>query len=444
MLICIDLNEINFEMISEYAKNGSLPNFAELLDTHKVYETTSEELYEEWEPWIQWVTAQTGLTLKDHGVFRLGDIVTTEVPQIWETLAQRGHRICAISPMNAMNRLDKPHVFVPDPWTNTKVTAPPEIEKLAAAIADLVNGNATGGSSRSSYLAFARGLLRFSRVENYAKYLELVVKSRSQKWSRALLLDLLLADVFSANIKSKNYDYASLFLNAGAHIQHHYMFSSMLYRGTFSNPDTIVVAGADPVYDAYSLYDRIIGQVRRAIPDARLIIRTGLHQVPHEQETYYWRLNNHEDYFRGFGLEFKEISPRMSRDFVVVFSSEEQARKFSNKLSFFTDTEGNKLFASDLRGKDMFVELIFDKQISPTTEYYFGKEIRKDLHEKVSFVALKNGKHSGIGYFLDTGLTTDPWATGQLPLSQMFYHVLDIMGHAKSAPRCSHPFGGAT
>ena len=45
--------------------------------------------------------------------------------------------------------------------------------------------------------------------------------------------------------------------------------------------------------EAYTLYDRIVGQVERAFPDARLMLATGLHQDPHREVTFYWRLKDH-------------------------------------------------------------------------------------------------------------------------------------------------------
>ena len=41
--------------------------------------TRSEQEYELLEPWIQWVSIYTGKTAKEHGVFRLGDIVNSMV-----------------------------------------------------------------------------------------------------------------------------------------------------------------------------------------------------------------------------------------------------------------------------------------------------------------------------------------------------------------------------
>lgn len=59
------------------------------------------------EPWIQWVTAHTGLTFEQHNVFRLGDIADKDIPQIWEYLETNGISVGAVSPMNANNRVSK-------------------------------------------------------------------------------------------------------------------------------------------------------------------------------------------------------------------------------------------------------------------------------------------------------------------------------------------------
>lgn len=53
--------------------------------------TESEKEYQHLEPWIQWVTAHIGMTFAEHGVFRLGDIVNRDIPQIWEQLEQRDY-----------------------------------------------------------------------------------------------------------------------------------------------------------------------------------------------------------------------------------------------------------------------------------------------------------------------------------------------------------------
>src|SRR6267378_5529889 len=119
----IELNELNFEFVQRYTESGRLPNFNRLLKRCELGTTFSETVYENVEPWIQWVTAHTGKTFDEHRVFRLGGIIGTDLDQIWEVLERSGVKVGAVSPMNAENRLVAPAFFVPDPWTPTRVSA---------------------------------------------------------------------------------------------------------------------------------------------------------------------------------------------------------------------------------------------------------------------------------------------------------------------------------
>lgn len=402
-LLLLELNEINFDHVRAYAKQGKLPVLGGLIDAHGVTETTSEQAHEELEPWIQWVTAHTGLTLAEHGVFRLGDIVHRDIPQIWEVLEAQGLTVGAVAPMNAKNRCRSPAFFVPDPWTPTDVAGSTLLRRLSGAIAQAVNDNASARLEPGSIGWILAGALRYARPANYARYMALAASARRRPWAKALVLDQLLADIFVGLVLARRPDFASLFLNAGAHIQHHYMFNSAAYGGAQSNPDWYVAPDRDPVLDVYALYDRIVGQVMRAAPNARLMLATGLHQDPHPAVTYYWRLRNHADFLAGLGIGFVRVEPRMSRDFLVVCASAEEAATAERILNGVTSMEGERLFEVDNRGSDLFVMLTWPHDIPAEFEYRAGNLPRRGLREEVAFVAIKNGEHNGIGYFVDTG-----------------------------------------
>jgi hypothetical protein len=54
----------------------------------------------------------------------------------------------------------------------------------------------------------------------------------------------------------------------------------------------------------------------------------------------------------------------------------------------------------------------------------------RNLHDNVAFVALKNGEHSGTGYFLDTGAAKGS-LPAQFPLAEVprrIMEALDIHG----------------
>jgi hypothetical protein len=426
-LLFLELNEINFDYVDAYVDGGRLPNLGRLVRANGVARTVSEQRYEDLEPWIQWVTAHTGLPLAEHGVFRLGDIVNKDLPQIWEQLEGRGLSVGAISPMNAKNRLRDAAFFVPDPWTSTHPTATPRLVALYAGIAQAVNENAQSKVSARSLAGLAAGFAAYARPANYATYLRLAATSRGRPWRKALILDLLLADVFVREVRRTSPDFASLFVNAGAHVQHHYLFSSACYAGPHRNPAWYVPAGVDPVYEAYALYDRIVGQVQAAFPRARVMVATGLHQDPHDRVTYYWRLREHAAFLSRIRVPFRRVEPRMSRDFLVVCDTADEARSAGERLARVAAGDGSPVFAVDNRGTDLFVELVYSSEIGPGFEITVDGERFAEFDRDVAFVALKNGRHNGIGYFLDSAASPDPAAAREFPLAQVHARILEAL-----------------
>lgn len=408
--ILLELNEVNFDFIKHYVSRGELPNFRYLLSNYDVSETVSEENYEELEPWIQWVTAHTGLPYSDHGVFRLGDISGKSHMQIWEHLEACGKNVGAVSPMNACNACRNPAFFVPDPWTRTPVAGSLLLKRLYDAIAQAVGENSQSTLTPKSAFWLLLGVARYARFSNYKRYLQLAFQSRRRPWSKALFLDLLLAEVFAAEVQLKKSDFSSLFLNAAAHIQHHYMFSSSAYKGALSNPTWYLEAGQDPVLDVYELYDHVIGSLLRLFPDNRLMIATGLHQDPHPRIQYYWRLKDHSDFLNRLGIACDRVDALMSRDFLVVCESESKAAGAQKVLEAVKSADNQKLFSVDNRGRDLFVMLTYPDDIGSNFICKSGDTYIDDFRKHVAFVAIKNGAHNGIGYFIDTGApkgTTD-------------------------------------
>lgn len=411
-VILLEFNELNFEYIEKYIALGFLPTFRELLTRYGYTTTTSEQCYEEIEPWIQWVTAHTGLTLSEHGVFRLGDITRTDIPQIWDQVEEElGIRVGAVCPMNAVNRLRNPAFFVPDPWTETPVSGPLLLRHLSAAVSQAVNDNAQSKLRLRSILALLAGWAAYATRDNWRYYFSWALSARKNPWRQAMFLDCLLADIFFKEWRKTRPDFASLFLNAGAHIQHHYMFSSQCYNGPHQNPAWYIDDKCDPVLEVYAAYDRILARALKAPRRPRLLIATGLHQDPHDELTYYWRLRNHAEFLSRVGLSFADVQPRMSRDFLVICRSTEEAAAAERVLVEAQADDGQHLFSVDNRGTDLFVTLKYPRNVKLTTTISINGCTIHDFREHVVFVALKNGKHNGIGYLVDSGSNSTSMST---------------------------------
>ncbi len=403
-LFLIELNEINFEFIKKYIELGKLKNFAHLLEQHGIVETESESEYEQLEPWIQWVTAHTGQNYSEHNVYRLGDITKHEIPQIWEFLEGHGLKVGAISPMNANNRLSNACFFIPDPWTDTSSTGSALLRNLGKAVSQAVNDNAQAKITPQSIFWLVTGAMRYARFINYLDYIRLVIGAlRKRSWAKAQFLDLLLTDVMIGESRTSEPHFASLFLNAGAHIQHHYLFNSVAYQGKQQNPEWVVKRSDDPILDIYNQYDKSIGQIMNAFPETRLMIATGLHQEPYESNKYYWRLKDHESFMRDIGVPFKTVEPLMSRDFIVECHSSEEADIAQTVLELVASEDGTAVFNVDNRGNSLFVMLVYPYEITVDTKINSGNKVVSDFKNDVVFVAIKNGEHNGTGYFIDTG-----------------------------------------
>lgn len=428
-LLLLELNEINFPYVQAYVERGELPNLGRLIAQHGMAETSSEQKYEELEPWIQWVTGHTGLKLAQHGIFRLGDTVKHDIPQIWEQLEESGLKVGAISPMNAKNRTRNAAFFVPDPWTPTDLTAGFLLRKLYDAVAQAVNDNAQSKLTVGSLMWLLAGAARYARLQNYGQYLRLALSARKKPWSKAMFLDLLLADVFIVETKRTEPNFASLFLNAGAHIQHHYMFNAAVYQGAQKNPAWYLSANHDPVLDVYRLYDRIVAQVMSIFPEARIMIATGLHQDPHPEVTYYWRLKDHARFLRTVGASFESVEPRMSRDFIIRCANADDAARTEDILARAVSQDEAPLFEVDNRGQDLFVMLTYPHNISDDFVYQVGNVAYKGLKQDVVFVAIKNGQHNGIGYFIDTG-TASSESVPAFPLAELPQKITQALGVA--------------
>ena len=403
--IILGLNEIKFDYVKAYIKRGELNFFSQLLENHALVKTQSESEYHLLEPWIQWVTVNTGLSYSEHEIFRLGDIVhRQDIKQIFEELEDHDKSVGAVSPFNAENRLKNASFFIPDPWTETSVSGSAFLGSLYFVIKKAVNSNAQKNLNLMDGLVLFTAILKYSKIKSFKHYLKLLLSS-NKPGNKAAILDSLLADVFIHLFDKHQPDFSSLFLNAGAHIQHHYMFNSAVYSGDIKNPDTYCSQNIDPLLNILKIYDAIVGRLLD-LPDVHLVVATGLSQDPYLKHEYYWRLRNYQEFLAEIGiLNSVSIEPRMSRDFLLIADSDLQALECEEKLlSVVVEGSNKRIFSVDNRGVSLFVELIYDEDILTDTNFVITTNGTKigNLKEKLVFVAFKNGMHNSTGTVIST------------------------------------------
>lgn len=405
-LILIELNEINFDVVQFYIDKGEiLPGFKSIIQKGLI-NTIAESEYEHLEPWIQWPSVHTGKTFSDHKVFRLGDFINSTYEQFFEQVEKAGYSVGAISPMNASNKLENPAYFIPDPWTQTRSDDSYFSRIITNAIVQAVNDNSQSKLTFKTIFNLGIAFIALVRAKRFLHMAWYAIKSLGKPWKKALFLDMFLYEIHIAYFKRKRPNFSTLFLNAGAHIQHHYFFNSPFVNSKeLSNPSWYISRDEDPFLEMLKVYDEMLSDLL-SIKNTEVIVATGLSQKPYEKLELYYRLKDHASFLEKLGIDFEDVVPRMTRDFLISFQTIEQASIAEQQLSEITVNNKDKLFGEiDNRGKDIFIVLTYPYEITNKTfiSHRGKKLLLKDL---TVFVAVKNGQHQSKGFaYFSMGLS---------------------------------------
>lgn len=414
-VIFVELNELNFDLIHEYLDAGcNLPNLEKVTKNFRKVTTLAEQVYEYNEPWIQWVSVHTGLPFSDHQVFRLGDANAKlqDKVQIFELLEQQGMKVGAVSPMNAVNKLKSPAYFIPDPWTDTMSDSSKFSKRVALMLKQTINDNTKGTVSKRSILTLLEISLKtfsFSLGARLLRCLQQVISGK--KWYKALILDHMIHKLHLFLLAKHKPDVSFIFLNSGAHIQHHYMLNSI--ASDIKNPSWYLLKDHDPVLDMLFEYDVLVGDyLNLSNNNNKVVFATGLSQEAYKELTFYYRLKSHKDFLKKIGVKFLRVNPRMTRDFEILFESDTDKTDAVNILRDIKIAGSNeKLFGEISNGAvegSLFVTLTYPNEITTDTYITLTNGDTLSMEPEVGFVAIKNGKHSKLGYLF--------YSPGDLPL----------------------------
>jgi len=404
-LLFIQLNEINFDLVDKYliaSKKNKFNNLKIIKNTYKSFDTYAEDKYENLEPWIQWVSVNTGKNFNEHNIFRLGDIVNfPNEKQIFEKIEGRGFRVGAISPMNTENRLKNPSYFLPDPWTETHSDGSRFSKRLSSMLKQTINDNASGNLSIYSILTIIEIIYKTLNYKTTPFLLNLILSSLIKPWKKSLVLDYLIHLVHIYFLKKKLPNFSSIFLNAGAHIQHHYLYNTKHVKNLPKNPDWYLKRSHDPIEDMLEVYDQIIGDYLELSKNKnQLLISTGLSQVPYNMVKFYYRLKNHQLFLKKIGISYLKVLPRMTRDFEIIFKNDTDLSDAKNILKNIKSKNNNLNIFGEIeeRDKSLFVILTYPHEVKKNDTMIVNKNLELDFLNELVFVAIKNGMHNTKGY----------------------------------------------
>ena len=404
-MLIIQWNEANFDIIKNYKDDSKLQNLFTTIEDLNEIKTYSEPLYENLEPWIQWVSFYTGEPFSSHNVFHLGDYKNVKESDLFNQMTKQGKKVGLFGSMNHPGGAQF-HRYIPDAWSDKNSDYSTSSRCAQKVIATLVNNNS---EFKSPVRIIPHLLVMFFSTSGFKKYnvimraiISLINRDRAKLSS---LFDFFFLMFAVTQHKRQKLDISSIFLNAFAHVQHHYMLSSKFVDG--SNPDWYISKDEDPILSSLRIYDEIFAWLAKSKIEKSII--TGLSQQPFRTPEIYWRFKNHEAILNKL-IPFKvKCQPRMTRDMHLILEDEAEAKTVLDILSQATvkNNRGMKnAFGHIDRNKNtVFCSFLYNGE-NDDAILSAGK-VSINLKNEISFVAIKNAGHIQQGWCYVPKSTSD-------------------------------------
>ena len=410
-ILVMELNELCQPIIDRMMSQGRLPNFKRLHDESDVFTTWTDD--PSLEPWVQWPSFHTGKPQEVHGATQLDEGHKIKTRRIWDHLAEQGVESLVFGSMNGDTDRKDSVFLVPDPWS---AGVEPSDEKykdfhafVSFYVAEHTNPNAK--PTRAQTLKFvtfmlSHGLSLGTIMTAVRQLTSEKLSGSDMKWRRALILDLLLWDVFKQTWKTRKPKFSTFFANSSAFLQHRYWRHMSPEEYTVLPSDEEMKAYGSAIEDSYIHMDFLLGQARKLIgPSGRIVLATALSQ---EANTRYesiggkfvYRAHDFAKVFEFAGGPMPQsFEPVMTHQAWATFNTETEAAEALQKITALTSNGQAILDATQDENRVFFYCNFISKVESglPISNGTSGSANFDDLFMLVGQV--NNSQHSRNGSF---------------------------------------------
>ncbi len=440
-VIMMELNELCPPIIDRMMAAGELPNFKRLHAKSDVHVTWTDD--PDLEPWVQWVTLHTGQVQDLHGAKELDEGHLIKLPRVWDMLGKRGLSSMVFSSMNAAAIPSDKVFLVPDPWST-------RVEPTDAAwkpFHDFISFNVTEHANkrakpdRKAVLAFVRFIVsRGLSIATVMKTVRQLAAERTSKadvkWGRALILDLMMWDVFEKEYQRRKPDCATFFANSTAYLQHRYWrhMEPEVYQVKPSAEE--MAAYGDAIEASYRHMDWLIGRAMRLVgPKGRIVFATALSQeanlrYEHIGGKFVYRPHSFEELNAFMGGPKATFEPVMTHQAWASLESAADADRFEHLLS---QVQSNGVSVFDWRRNEnriffwcKFISKV-DADLVVTNAETGARKDFADLFGSLGQV--NNSQHNRNGCFwVERSDGQGKVHEAKLPLGQAMPLLLDMFG----------------
>lgn len=446
-VLVLELNELCPPIVDRMMASGDLPNFKALHADSDVHVTWTDD--PDLEPWVQWVSLHTGRPQEVHGAKELDEGYRIDLPRVWDMLGDQGYRSLVFGSMNSRAFSDK--VFlVPDPWSvrvsPTEAAYKAFHEFIAFNVTEHTNARAK--PSRTMVMGFvrfmvARGLSISTVMAAVRQIVEEKTQGRDLHWRRAIILDLLMWDVFEKEYRKQQPDFATYFANSTAFLQHRYWrhMDPDAYQVKPSAADMKSYGSA--IEDSYRHMDKLLGRAMKLVgPNGRIVFVTALSQeanlrYEHIGGKFVYRPHSFEELnaFIG-GPTDVTFEPVMTHQAWASFKSKEEADAFERAINENILANGASVIEYRRTDDRVFFWCRFISTVDADMEVLNPK-----TGQRMAFSALfaslgqvNNSRHNRSGCFwVQRNDGKSVLHTDRLPLTEVTQKLLDLFPAAPVA-----------
>lgn len=442
-VLVLELNELCPPLLERFMADGDLPAFTRLYDSSLVYVTDAEEPQGHLNPWVQWVTAHTGVGFDEHGVFKLGEGSRLRLPTVADQVSAAGGRVWLCGPMNVVPTTEVRGRWLADPWNPDDAAGARDMDPFAAFVRANVQEH-TNAAHRLGAASYARFLGYMARhgisASTVRAVLHQLVGERTGKvprWRRAALLDRFQWDLFRHIYEGERPQFATYFSNTTAHYQH--LYWRYLAPEAFElkpTPEEVATFG-DAIRSGYLEMDRIVGQALDLVgDDTTLVFCSALSQQPYVLKddsggSRFYRPNDIGAFVDDLGIrDVERVAPVMAAQYHLLFASEAGAARAEEVLRGAT-VEGEAAFNVRRIGADLFTgfSIVADLPSDAVIEVP-ATGARVAVHEAMyRSETAKSGYHHPHGaLWIRTPDRVGVTVPGTVPLRAVAPTLLSLMG----------------
>ena len=454
-VLMLEFNELCPSLLDKWMEAGELPNFRRFHEASQVFTTVADAEAPALEPWIQWYSIHTGLDYSQHRVFHLTDGPMRDFPDIWQLVRAEGRPVINFSSMNAKGFQSPGSVFLPDPWCTSEQAYPHELSAFFDFIARHVqeySNKGRGGAfaDTANFLKFlALHGLRPGTVAEILRYLAAEKTSRvDMSWKRVFVLDWIYRDVFLNYYKKTKPQFATIFLNSTAHLQHSYW--RHMEPGRFAarpTPDEVERFG-EAVLFGYKNMDDLLGDfLKLEAGGTMLVLASALSQQPylkHEEigGQRFYRPHNATALLARLGIQPRVTQPVMTHQYQLRFDLASEQLAAAERLKAVR-CDGEALFYVEVKeDHSLYVGCQLRKQVPNTAAFSDGSSLSdaKFYEHFYQIDAVKSGRHhpDGVLWFRTGDFRVHE---DKVPITDILPTLMESMG-IRCNPSDSHPFKG--